>query len=342
MKPTISVLIDTFNHERYIGAALESVFAQEGLRQGMVEVVVIDDGSTDNTREIVCRFGNNVRYYHKPNGGQASAFNFGIPLCSGEIICFLDGDDWWHPKKLSSVLNEFQQYPSVIGVGHAIIEVDEIAHIRAKVGPSERTQITLDSPSAIYAFHNFGCCLGTSRLAMKRWVAEEMLNVPRELVFEADEYLFTLLPTFGRVHVLPEPLTYYRIHGGNLYQDSSSLPLKYELDERLNRRASIYACLASVLPAELLKRGCDPSLIELVLGPIQVQASRLKLMTAGGTRLENFKSERRAATVFVRHESAYTSAVLYVSLCLALFLSPKLYFRVRQAYSNFLQNAQRK
>src|SRR5262245_53510314 len=104
MSLSVSVLIDTFNHEKYIAAAIRSVLSQGGVDVTALDVIVIDDGSTDRTGEIVQSFGEALRYYRKPNGGQASAFNFGIPLCRADIICFLDGDDWWHPRKLRMVL----------------------------------------------------------------------------------------------------------------------------------------------------------------------------------------------------------------------------------------------
>src|SRR5947207_446820 len=92
---SVSVLIDTYNHEKYIETAIRSVLTQENVDQTTMEIIVIDDGSTDRTREVIKRFGDQVKYFYKPNGGQGSAFNFGIPLCQGEIFCFLDGDDWW-------------------------------------------------------------------------------------------------------------------------------------------------------------------------------------------------------------------------------------------------------
>src|SRR5262245_3866778 len=126
-KPTISVLIDTYNHSRFIEQALQSVLAQRGVRQSNVEVIVVDDGSTDDTPSILKRYADRIRIYRKPNGGQATAFNDGLRLCSGEVVAFLDGDDWWHEDKLARISATFREYPQVVAVGHGIVLADEVA-----------------------------------------------------------------------------------------------------------------------------------------------------------------------------------------------------------------------
>jgi glycosyltransferase involved in cell wall biosynthesis len=340
MTGSVSVLIDTYNHERYIETAIRSVLQQEDLDNTAIEIIVVDDGSTDGTREVVQKFGKFLKYFYKPNGGQASAFNFGIPLCEGEIICFLDGDDWWHPKKIRTVLDAFSADTERVGVGHSFIEVDEISQNSLSVGPQSILSLNFVSKASIELFHRFACCLGTSRLAMRRSVAFALLTIPERLVFEADEYMFTLLPTLGKVAILPDALTFYRIHGNNLYQGSRNLPLRYKVDEKLIKRALIYECLSKELPVELRKRGCDGPLLNLLLEPVVVQASRLKLMTVGGTPVENYRSERRAAALDER-SSTLRKVVLLVSLGLALILPPRVYFRLRQRYTNLLRRIRR-
>src|SRR5437879_12724685 len=91
-RPFVSVLIDTYNHEGFIEQALVSVLEQ-GLSAEEMEVIVVDDGSADNTSTIVRKFAPRVRYLFKPNGGQASAFNVGIPEMHGETASFLDAAD---------------------------------------------------------------------------------------------------------------------------------------------------------------------------------------------------------------------------------------------------------
>src|SRR5438128_12194951 len=121
-KPFVSVLIDTYNHEKFIEQAISSVLEQNCSSPDF-EIVVVDDGSTDRTPELIKKFLPRVTYLSKENGGQASAFNFGIPQCRGEIIAFLDGDDWWSSNKLSAVISAFASNPSVGFVGHGITEV---------------------------------------------------------------------------------------------------------------------------------------------------------------------------------------------------------------------------
>src|SRR5258708_19705620 len=130
--PFVSVLIDTYNHERFIEEAIQSVLSQD-FPASEREILVVDDGSTDRTPEILRKFASQIRILRKPNGGQASAFNLGIPQCRGEIVAFLDGDDWWAPKKLSSVLEAFPSHPPTGLIVHSITQVLQRAPQRAEL-----------------------------------------------------------------------------------------------------------------------------------------------------------------------------------------------------------------
>src|SRR5580698_8917059 len=104
--PFVTVLIDTYNHRSFVEDAINSVLNQD-FPASDTEILVVDDGSTDGTEEVVRKFAPSVRLLRKPNGGQASAFNAGIPEAHGEIVAFLDGDDWWAPRKLTAVIEAF-------------------------------------------------------------------------------------------------------------------------------------------------------------------------------------------------------------------------------------------
>src|SRR5271156_5970461 len=111
MKPAVTVLIDTYNHERFIEEAIVSVREQD-FPPGEMEILVVDDGSTDSTPEIVRKFGARVRLLRKQNGGQASAFNAGISEARGDIVSFLDGDDWGARNKLTRVMQAMSADPA--------------------------------------------------------------------------------------------------------------------------------------------------------------------------------------------------------------------------------------
>src|SRR6266852_9194662 len=117
--PLITVLIDTYNYGRFIEDAIESVLKQD-FPVEQVEIVVVDDGSTDDTAERVKKYGSRIRYLYKPNGGQASAFNFGFANAKGEIIALLDADDVWMPVKLQRVYEELERRPAAGMVYHRV------------------------------------------------------------------------------------------------------------------------------------------------------------------------------------------------------------------------------
>src|SRR6476661_4776701 len=93
-RPLVSILIPNFNHAPYLGDAIGSVLAQS---YDNVEVIVIDDGSTDASRAVAARFGNRIRYIWQENRGLSAARNRGIRAATGEYIGLLDADDLYEP-----------------------------------------------------------------------------------------------------------------------------------------------------------------------------------------------------------------------------------------------------
>ncbi len=107
--PLVSVIIPVYNGERYVAQALDSVFRQD---YRPFEVIVVDDGSTDRTAQIICGY-DSVHYIRQMNQGVASARNTGITASRGEIIAFLDSDDFWPPGRLTVTVGYFQQHQEV-------------------------------------------------------------------------------------------------------------------------------------------------------------------------------------------------------------------------------------
>ncbi len=105
----ISVIIPTFNRQNSVVEAIQSVLDQGDFD---LEIIVVDDGSTDNTRDSVDQFADECLYIFRANGGPAAARNTGLKLAQGEIIAFLDSDDLWLPGKLKRDLELFEKFPA--------------------------------------------------------------------------------------------------------------------------------------------------------------------------------------------------------------------------------------
>jgi glycosyltransferase involved in cell wall biosynthesis len=322
--PLVSVVVDTYNHEAFIGEAITSVLQQE-YQLGAVEVLVVDDGSRDGTAKQLSAFADRVRIVRKENGGQASALNLGVTLATGDIIAFLDGDDWWHPRKLQEVVGYLLRNPAVGMVGHGIVEVATDGSRRA-FGPGELIRFDLKSESGPATFKRVACFLGTSRLTCRRSVLERLLPIPEALVIEADEYLFTLGGAVAEVAVLDEPLCYYRLHGNNLYQFSDDDPV------RLGRKHSALAKLADALPNRLTALGVSDANAYRVVENTALDARRLGLVTHGGHIGAAFRVEWAAKRAYSEQWPLARWPVKAVMLLLALALPPKLFYRLRHRY----------
>jgi glycosyltransferase involved in cell wall biosynthesis len=210
--PRITALIDTFNQGRFIEEAIESVLSQDFPASDM-EILVVDDGSTDDTRARVEKYGGRVRYIWKPNGGQASALNLGFEQARGEIVAMLDGDDVWLPNKVRRVVEEFEKHPGAVVVSHPNQNWDWEKNICVNT-PNFFPVCgdVLITPENALRYGNFG----TSGIAVPVAGLRALLPIPETLRVYADTYLIVLLPFLGPVIGIAEHLTKYRIHGGNL------------------------------------------------------------------------------------------------------------------------------
>lgn len=110
LNPSVSVVIPTFNRARFIGAAVQSIRDQS---HACTEIVIVDDGSTDETAQVVATLGEGIRYVKQTNAGPAAARNRGILEATGELVAFLDTDDRWLPDKTALQVDILRRNPSV-------------------------------------------------------------------------------------------------------------------------------------------------------------------------------------------------------------------------------------
>lgn len=320
-RPYVTALIDTFNHERFIERAVTSVLEQD-FPSSEMEVLVVDDGSTDATPEILARFEPRVRLLRKANGGQASAFNFAIPEARGEIIAFLDGDDWWAPGKLGCVSEAMRANADLGLVGHGVTEVrpngsSQSESLRAGF------RFRADTVEGARLFRKRKSFLGTSRMTLRADLARGFLPVPEDLVVEADEYLFTLAAVTYNVMVLPESLVFYRIHNHNLFHATSFSPRGFQ------RIKEIMTALAAELDRELTRREMAPDVIEIILEEIRAEAQRLRLLVDGGWSWETVQTEWHLFCLMFERPAFRQRVLKILNLAPAAFLPPRTYYAAR-------------
>jgi glycosyltransferase involved in cell wall biosynthesis len=324
-KPRISVLIDTYNHERYIEQAIVSVLEQDFPREEM-EIVVVDDGSTDNTPSIIKNFLPQLRYIRKNNGGQASAFNAAIPELRGSIVAFLDGDDWWTKQKLSVIAETFEANPKIAAIGHGFYEVHDTAPAREMFVPAKTCLLDLSSVAAARLADAGLALLGTSRLAVRREVLNRIGPLPEDLVFCADSPIVAFALALGGAVILDRPLCYYRQHSQNLFAPIA-------MDGATERRKfEQLRFLFSYVPPRLAEFGVAPDVIDAFVESPRVEFERAKLYAGEGGRLEVFRTERRRFQTYYQNRNAgYRLFEFAVGAC-ALILPPRNFYQLLHWY----------
>lgn len=232
-KPLVTALIDTYNYGIFVEEAIESVLAQDYPSE-RVEVLVVDDGSTDDTAERVKKYGTRIQYLLKPNGGQGSAFNFGFERAQGEIIAFLDADDYWLPQKLSRVVRSFEEHP---GVGLVYHRRRELNAATGEFGEGDFSQCSGYLPDNLKELLDYRV-LPTSSLAFSRDVLKRMMPMPEWIRLQADAYIALLVVFLAPVEAISEDLCVYRIHGKNLF--ATDVRAGGQREKHLRMRGEIY------------------------------------------------------------------------------------------------------
>jgi glycosyltransferase involved in cell wall biosynthesis len=256
----VTVLVDTYNCGHFIEEAVDSVLAQDFPPEQM-EVLVVDDGSSDDTADRVRRYGDRIRYFSKPNGGQASALNFGIARASGEIVALVDGDDYWLPGKVRRIVAEFEKYPEAGMVYHNFfykrdpspnhVPNSGLAGISGFLANSHRSLLRYD----LYP---------TLTLAFRRSILQRLLPVPESLIVQADAHLSACVIFVAPIVYIDQPLAVHRIHADNLWNWAGNTPQGHSVFQgdpaamaRLQRRVIVTRAIGVGVRQWLEKGGFD-------------------------------------------------------------------------------------
>ena len=211
-----SVIIDNYNYAEFLAQAIESALAQT---HSQTEVIVVDDGSTDGSREVIARYGNRIVPILKDNGGQGSAFNAGFAVSHGALVIFLDADDVLLPDAVETLVPDFRD-PEVAKAHWSMPVIDARGQRTGDVmepdlaGGDFRDEVRRQGPQSDAT----PLSAPTSGNAFARSFLERVMPMPEEANrYGADTYLFALAPAYGRLVLHEEPQSLYRIHGTNLH-----------------------------------------------------------------------------------------------------------------------------
>jgi len=194
--PLISVIIPTFNRRDFLVAAVDSVVSQTF---GDFELIVVDDGSTDGTGDVMARYADRVIYVVQENRGVSAARNHGIDLARGEYISFLDSDDLWMPTKLEKQVKFFQGHPSA-----QVCYTDELWIRRGRqVNPRKRHA---KHSGWIYAHCLPLCIISPSSVCLRREVLDTVGYFDPELPVCEDYDLWLRVAARYPVHFIAERL----------------------------------------------------------------------------------------------------------------------------------------
>lgn len=228
----ISCIIPVYNGEQFLKEAIDSVLAQS---YRPIEVIVVDDGSTDGTAGVARGHGDEINYLWQTNSGPAAARNLGISVAKGEYLAFLDADDLWHPEKLAIQMARFEARP----------ELDIcLSHVEAfATHKSPTIQNHVPKGDCVIVVAPYTTC----STLVRRSLVDRIGQFNPHLKFGEDTDWFLRVSNSGAViEIIPKILVYARLHGNNMTGDSNVVSrdellrrVKKSLDERRTRAGKI-------------------------------------------------------------------------------------------------------
>ncbi|MEH2381180.1 MAG: glycosyltransferase family 2 protein [Nostoc sp.] len=227
----VTVIIPTYNYAHYIQQAIDSILNSD-FPQDQLEIIVIDDGSKDNTSVIVAAYGNRVKYIFQQNSGKAWATKIGIDHSRGKYLFNLDADDLFMPNKLKEVVQIFESDPDIVHVAHPALywKVDDNTKAPELI-PQSIIGHQVSGRELLTFFYRRRILFGGGSTFAGRTEAIRKFSIPKEVDMYIDEYLVMCTLNQGYSYFLESPLSIWRIHGNN-FSDVDSNSSIYEAKMR--------------------------------------------------------------------------------------------------------------
>ncbi|NEU76749.1 glycosyltransferase [Hassallia byssoidea VB512170] len=210
--PLVSIIIANYNYARFIGQAIDSALSQTYQN---IEVIVVDDGSTDNSQKIIASYGERVVTVFKDNAGQCSCYNVGFATSRGQIICFLDSDDILLPEKVAEVVKAFKSSEELGWCFHNLRWVDENAELLLK-SSTQRSSRECDFRNMLKSGKLPPALPASSALCFRRSLLDKILPMPiAKAVSCSDFYVKYMAVALSKGCFLGKVLAHHRIHANN-------------------------------------------------------------------------------------------------------------------------------
>ena len=206
--PLVSIIISNYNYAQFLRDAIDSALGQDYER---TEVIVVDDGSTDRSREILADYDGRINLILKDNGGQSSAVNAGYRACHGSLVLTLDADDVLERSAISKVVEAWT--PELAEVHFPLRLINHDGSPRPGLHPS--AHVASGDLAAILLAKGRYIGPPSSGNVYSRAVLDQIMPIPERTWKHSDCYLETLSPFHGPVLALNQPLGRYRIHANN-------------------------------------------------------------------------------------------------------------------------------
>lgn len=208
MLPKVTIIVPVYNQEKYIRECVDSILMQD---YENLEIIVVDDGSTDSTPDILKSYGSAIRYIRQANQGAAAALNHGLRLAQGELVAWLSSDDAYMPKKILKQVAKFQEDPTLDLIYTNWIMIDgegnKIRTVQVPYPPQERFILEMLK-------YNF---INGSSILMRKARCVEANYFDQTLIADVDgDMWFRLLHNRCKFGHVAEPLLKYRWHTNNL------------------------------------------------------------------------------------------------------------------------------
>jgi hypothetical protein len=226
--PWISIVVNNFNYARFLPQAVSSALAQT---YENTEVVVVDDASSDESRSVIHGFGDRVRaVLQERNAGQGAAFNAGVKASRGDVVLFLDADDYLYPHAAATIAAAWKP-----GLSKMQYRLDLVDAQGSRIGLYPAAEVRFESGDVVPRLLAVGRyeTTVTSGNAFSREALARVLPVPEaDFRISADGYLVSVVPFHGEVGSIETSLGAYRLHGANAWAQGAS-DLKRQLHRAL-------------------------------------------------------------------------------------------------------------